>query len=963
MTGMILGVLVGAGVGSWALFRELRARQRLAVIDALEHELMTAYPLEEIEAQMRELSGDAPLRAQPGAVSPVAAGASRQTPPRATAVALSVYEVYAAVKASWDPEKALEIVSMNPAQIGQWVGNKALNLAARSFAASRVSSHPEWGISAREISAGRFSFFDGYGRELSVSAQANPYKIANDLLENPHSEIVDSETYQYLRENGVIARVSAQGHQVIDGGWQHATLKTDVQHHAAHHASHAHHAAHHASHAHHSVHDHLGHWISGVLFAAGALHTVNRVRTGEATVNEGGIDLVVDAARVGFSVVAGPAVMAQAAIAGGMIAGPVGSAAAMLLASVATGSLVAWLKERWKYGDIVDATRAVGTQVRGALISNPGATAHVLGRVSEQCFELTAKRARLLEETQLASRYAAEFDVYASASKYVAPSRVGVLTRLHVQRLRQECERVSRAVLQLRSTLLGLGSKAGSNAVEPGPLGELAINNPEFFEATLSYQGANIAAYQAKIAAAPNHPFRFRDASGKPVDSRSAFQVLCVGAYESVPVEPEFGREPITGRFTNRLVLVLAAAFLFCLVLPLGALRNAFPGNAAETAAPTGPSGAQDTLTASPASDEYNPPPPPAPSPAPPTSDEYNPPPPPAPSPPPSAPPPALSAEMGELVPDRTSASSFISNGRRQFAPERAFDGDPSTAWSESTVGPGQGAWLAAHFDRAPRIQRVRILTGYDHVSPNHGDLFAANSHLRRVRLTFDGGHAEEREVGEDQRTIDIDVDVRARTVRVEALDVYPGTRWADLCISEVSIEGFPQQGVAERAPAPEPEAPGDETSSALEALHPTDLSASSSISEGWGRHSPERAFDGDPATAWNESEHGPGDGSWIAAAFPSMVMVERVQFATGHDFHAPRYGDVFPLNSHLRRVRVTFDGGHAIERDVAADERVVVLEGLHARARAVRIEALSVWPGTRWATFCISEIAIAGHP
>jgi len=121
--------------------------------------------------------------------------------------------------------------------------------------------------------------------------------------------------------------------------------------------------------------------------------------------------------------------------------------------------------------------------------------------------------------------------------------------------------------------------------------------------------------------------------------------------------------------------------------------------------------------------------------------------------------------------------------------------------------------------------------------------------------------------------------------------------------------------------------------------------------------------FDGDPAIAWNESEHRPGDGSWIAAAFPTTVTVERLEFATGHDFNAPRYGDVFPLNSHLRRVRVTFDGGHAIERDVAADERVVVLEGLHTRARALRIEALSVWPGTRWATFCISEIAIAGHP
>jgi len=138
-------------------------------------------------------------------------------------------------------------------------------------------------------------------------------------------------------------------------------------------------------------------------------------------------------------------------------------------------------------------------------------------------------------------------------------------------------------------------------------------------------------------------------------------------------------------------------------------------------------------------------------------------------------------------------------------------------------------------------------------------------------------------------------------------------------------------------------------------------VTASSFISNHRNQHAPERAFDGDPSTAWNENERGPGDGSWIAATFTSPVTVRRLRITTGYDSNSPRHGDLFPLNSHLRRVRVTFDGGRAIERDVAEGQRQLVLDNLNVRARTVRIDALAVWPGTRWADLCISEVAIDG--
>lgn len=106
-------------------------------------------------------------------------------------------------------------------------------------------------------------------------------------------------------------------------------------------------------------------------------------------------------------------------------------------------------------------------------------------------------------------------------------------------------------------------------------------------------------------------------------------------------------------------------------------------------------------------------------------------------------------------------------------------------AWNESARGPGTGEWIQADFGPPVRIQRVRLSTGWDYVSPRSGVLFAVNSHLRRLRLTFDGDHPEVRDVTTDEREVTFDgLDRIARTVRIEAIDVYPGTRWQDLCIS-----------------------------------------------------------------------------------------------------------------------------------------------------------------------------------
>lgn len=165
---------------------------------------------------------------------------------------------------------------------------------------------------------------------------------------------------------------------------------------------------------------------------------------------------------------------------------------------------------------------------------------------------------------------------------------------------------------------------------------------------------------------------------------------------------------------------------------------------------------------------------------------------------PPAPPAPALQ----HLTPTTVTASSFISNGRDQYAPERAFDGNPATTWTEAARGPGDGEWLQATFAAPQRVHRVRVTPGWNHTSPRGEDLFIANSHLRRVRLVLGPNTTVERDIGADEREVTFDgLDVTTAAVRIETVTVWPGARWPDLCISEVIIEGEPSAPAAGAAP------------------------------------------------------------------------------------------------------------------------------------------------------------------
>lgn len=154
-----------------------------------------------------------------------------------------------------------------------------------------------------------------------------------------------------------------------------------------------------------------------------------------------------------------------------------------------------------------------------------------------------------------------------------------------------------------------------------------------------------------------------------------------------------------------------------------------------------------------------------------------------------AAPKPAAGPHLVRAIPASVSASSEYDKPGEKHLASMAFDGDPSTTWSESVDGPGKDQWLEAKLPAKRKIRKLRIVTGFDEASEKYGNLFDANAHLKSVKVSFDGGAPIVQGVGAADHAVVLDgLDVEAQTIRVTADDVYPGAKWQDLCVPEIEI-------------------------------------------------------------------------------------------------------------------------------------------------------------------------------
>lgn len=143
---------------------------------------------------------------------------------------------------------------------------------------------------------------------------------------------------------------------------------------------------------------------------------------------------------------------------------------------------------------------------------------------------------------------------------------------------------------------------------------------------------------------------------------------------------------------------------------------------------------------------------------------------------------------------DAVEASSFLWNDWNRFQenyhPNYVADDDPRTAWTEGAATTGAGEWIRVHVSELAGTSRVRlkIRNGYQK-SPS---LFAANARAKGVvvRLLPSGAEHEVtltdasgwQEVAVEQPAGPLEA------VELRATSVYEGTRYTDLCLSDVQV-------------------------------------------------------------------------------------------------------------------------------------------------------------------------------
>lgn len=118
---------------------------------------------------------------------------------------------------------------------------------------------------------------------------------------------------------------------------------------------------------------------------------------------------------------------------------------------------------------------------------------------------------------------------------------------------------------------------------------------------------------------------------------------------------------------------------------------------------------------------------------------------------------------------------------------ESVLDGNNSTAWVEAADGQGIGESLMFEFDDTYRVSGIKVKNGFwvDEKT------YAKNSRLKEITIGFSDGSSETLTVGdlynfEDDLKFTQPMDTKS--VSITIYSVYPGSKYQDTCITEVSF-------------------------------------------------------------------------------------------------------------------------------------------------------------------------------
>lgn len=148
-------------------------------------------------------------------------------------------------------------------------------------------------------------------------------------------------------------------------------------------------------------------------------------------------------------------------------------------------------------------------------------------------------------------------------------------------------------------------------------------------------------------------------------------------------------------------------------------------------------------------------------------------------------------------------ASNSLKEGSLSHGPQRVIDGNLGSAWCENSKGRGEGDWIELQFPEKVWIEAVHFYGGYFLDARRLG----SNGRIKRLQvdadersyvLSFEDPMVEREGWTPPVTQPDItwfdnaslgafvQVEESTRKLRLTILEVYPGSKYEDTCISEI---------------------------------------------------------------------------------------------------------------------------------------------------------------------------------
>ncbi len=142
----------------------------------------------------------------------------------------------------------------------------------------------------------------------------------------------------------------------------------------------------------------------------------------------------------------------------------------------------------------------------------------------------------------------------------------------------------------------------------------------------------------------------------------------------------------------------------------------------------------------------------------------------------------------GQYAKTRTCVTSVLSpQGRNTYGPGRmSAESDDRGAWCEGATGPGIGQVITLHQSPTQKIGSLIVVNGYAKTPQT----FRANGRVKRVQIQTSGGHTTTATLKDTSNTEVIKIPAaEVSWVRLTILEVYPGNRHSDTCISKLYFD------------------------------------------------------------------------------------------------------------------------------------------------------------------------------